>query len=204
MNDSATLLGDTSDLYHSEIEFVLSNIKNDHLGFWSRSLIRLTVTFFESEIFILKKNLLKHCEENRISLSVQVTTLLNGKKYEIDDQGRVKEQYLQIKLSNDIKFTYAQIINIRDFRLKSEFSDIRWNKIAKTIKVRNRLTHPKKIEDQVVTQDEITECMQAYFWFHENNYYFYQQELDFLEEQNERTKSQLSDLKKMVSIKKST
>lgn len=98
----------------------------------------------------------------------------------------------------------AQIINIRNFKLKSEFSDIRCSKIAKTIKVRNRLTHPKKIEDQTVTQDEIVECMQAYFWLHENNSYFYQQEIDFLEEENERMKNQLSDLKKMVTLKKPT
>lgn len=108
MHDSVTLLGDTSDLYHSEIEFILSNITNDPLGFWSRSLIRLTVTFFESEVFILKKNLLKYCEENKISLTAEITTLLNAKKYEIDDQGKIKEQYLQIKLTNDIKCTNHQ------------------------------------------------------------------------------------------------
>jgi len=198
MTESNNLLQDTADLYGNEIVFVLENFRANPNEFWSRSLIRLCVSLFEAEVFILKKNLLKYCNEYNVSIKPEISTLLTGIKYEINENGKVVERYLQTKMVSDIKFVYDQLKEIRSFKLKNTFSDPRWQCIAQTVKVRNRLAHPKLIEEQVVSESEVNDCMSAYWWFSENSYHIAEQELNFLEEEKTDLKSKLEKLQSAI------
>ncbi|GGY69639.1 hypothetical protein GCM10011613_12480 [Cellvibrio zantedeschiae] len=194
MTESNNLLQDTSDLYGDEIIFVLENLRVNPNDFWSRSLIRLCISLFEAEVFILKKNLLKYCKEYNVPIKPEISTLLAGIKYEINDNGKVAERYFQIKMVSDIKFVFDQLRGIRGFTLKNKFSDSRWQCMEKTVKVRNRLVHPKLIEEQIVSEIEVNDCMSAYWWFSENINHIAEQELNFLEQETTNLKSKLKKL----------
>lgn len=180
MNTENKLTQSISELYEKDIQFVIDHINDDNHEFWRRELIRLVVTLFEAETYLLKKDLLNYCTKFNISLNPQITLTLQGKKFTIENSGKLKEGYLPVKLTDDIKFLFKQINEIRNFNLKVDYQDNGWSDLQGTIKVRNRLTHPKSISEQLVTVLEIEKCMSGYKWFYKNFNGFLQQENEFL------------------------
>ena len=177
----------------SDYKFIENNLNGDSGGFWSRTFIRTTISLIEAELFILKQEILTYCEENSIQLNPELLLLLNNKKYEINSNGQIKERLLQVRLKDDIKFSFSQIGNIKGHKLCKDFEDSGWSKVVSTILVRNRLTHPKMAEDINVSKQEVNDCKHAFKWFIKNLTYFLEQEKDDIEEQS---KMKINELKK--------
>ena len=54
--------------------------------------------------------------------------------------------------------------------------------------MRNRLTHPKSLNEQVVTKDEVNDCVFSIIWFYENTTSFINQHSKNLKNQIEKYK----------------
>lgn len=193
MTTGASLL-QLNDIYERDINFVIDNINNEPSDFWRRSLIRLCTSLFESEIFLLKTQLIKHCAENSISLKPELRLALEGKKHTVESNGKLKSSYLSIKLTDDIRFTFQTYMEIRNFQLISNYSDNGWNDLKETIKIRNRITHPKSISEQEITTPEVYICMSGYNWFHKNYDSFMKQELEYLQSKKYELENKISTL----------
>ncbi len=170
-----------SDIYEQDIQLAYENINQEPIGFWRRSLIRLLISLFESEVFLLKSCILTYCNENNIVLKPEKLLTLQGKKYTLGNNGRLKEEFMMVKLADDIKFTFLQLKDIRNFDLAISFEDNGWNNLKETIKIRNRITHPKSLEDQKISADEVETCMSGRDWFYSNHINFMRQHNEFLE-----------------------
>lgn len=169
------------DIYEKDIQFVIDNINQEPIGFWRRSLIRLCISLFESETFLLKESLLKHCKKYNIVLNPETILALQGKKFTLGDNGKLKEGFLSAKLVDDIKFIFQQTKEIRKFSLVTDFNSEGWHNLKETIKIRNRITHPKSVSEQNVRVDEIKICMSGYNWFHKNFDHFIKQDIEYLQ-----------------------
>ena len=175
-----------NDIYERDIQFVIDNINSEPNDFWRRSLIRLCTSLFESEIFILKNRLISYCDKNSIPFKPELRLTLEGKKYTVESSGKLKSNYLSIKLTDDIRFTFQTYMDIRGFQLSSSFNDNGWNDLKETIKIRNRITHPKSTVEQEINTSEIAICMSGYNWFHKNYDQFMRQELEHLQIANSK------------------
>lgn len=184
-----------SEIYDKDIQFVLDHINDDNYEFWRRELIRLSITLFEADVYLLKKDLLSYCNKFNISLNPEIILALQGKKFTIEGSGKLKEGYLPVKLTDDIKFLFNKITEIRGFSLKVDFQDNGWSDLQYTIKVRNRLTHPKSISEQSIEAIEIKKCISSYTWFYSNFNSFLQQHNYFLEKYISRIKMETKTLK---------
>lgn len=169
------------DIYEKDIQFCIDNINQEPIEFWRRSLIRLCVSLFESETHLLKNHLIKYSHKNKIPLSPEVILMLRGKKFTLGDNGKLKESYASNKLIDEIKFTFNQFFEIRGFSLAVDFKDNGWKNLKETIKIRNRITHPKSYIEQTISVNEIEICMSGYNWFYENFVNLQKQEIQLLE-----------------------
>jgi hypothetical protein len=175
------LIKSTSDLYIKDINFIASHIEEDETGYWARSLIKTVVSFFEADVFIQKCDLVNFCKEEYINISPEILMFLKNTKYDIRENGDIKQKYNQTTLKADIKFTFKQVCSLKFFTLKFGYSDRRWSQLLKTIDVRNRLTHPKTLADQTVTNSEVEDCVASLEWFFDNSRFFNAQDAESLE-----------------------
>lgn len=171
------------DIYEQDIQFIIDNINQEPIGFWRRSLVRLCISLFESETFLLKEKTLSYCKKNNISLNPETILALQGKKFTLGENGKLKEGYASVKLIDDIKFTFQQTKEIRKLFLALDFSDDGWKNLKETIKIRNRITHPKSLMEQKIKADEIKICMSGYNWFYKNFEHFRAQEIQNFQHQ---------------------
>ena len=91
--------------------------------------------------------------------------LLSEESYELDDKGKVRTKAARIILAGNIKFafrTYAQA-HLAKYKVKDDGSG--WDAFKKTIKIRDRLMHPKRASDLVVSNDEMSDLLETYIWF---------------------------------------
>tara|TARA_R110001599_G_scaffold239169_1_gene438762 strand:+ start:25 stop:588 length:564 start_codon:yes stop_codon:yes gene_type:complete len=178
---TSELIKNTSDLYIRDIQFISSHLEDDDSGYWARSLIKTIVSFYEADIFILKSELVKFCQKKQVNIQPNVLMYLKNMKYDIKDNGDIKEKYYQVTLKADIKFAFKQVCSLKGYILKADYNDSRWSQLVNTIGVRNRLTHPKSLTDQSITKEEIEDCISSYEWFMGNTNFFLTQDAEYYE-----------------------
>ena len=175
------LIENVADVYRYELEFLLENIEKNNSDFWSRSLIRTAVAFFESEIYVLKQDLLDYCARSAIQLDPSEVHALKGIRFDLKENGQLAEKPLNATLKSEIKFALNKVCEVRGFYLDESFESVGWQNVLKTISVRHRITHPKVLSDQYVKASEIDECWSAIVWFEQMTGGFLLQEAERLD-----------------------
>jgi len=160
---------DTKDIHAFEvlIKDVTSSL-NDLRGadeqYLRRSTIRTIGAAIEGLTFHLKSIALNQATSFPELYSDLEIAALKEQTYSINDNGAVQIRAMLIPLKTSIKL----IVKIVDKNTKSlhekSFNNKGWDALIANIEVRNRITHPKKIEDLTITKKEIDQAIRAFNW----------------------------------------
>jgi hypothetical protein len=110
---------------------------------------------FESIISVMWYAIKNYVDENQNS--IKITSVTNLQSY--------CEKYENYKAMKRLKKTLVCFGKIFDEDFAIDFNCSEWQKIVRTVKVRNRITHPKHRNDYIVTDAEINVANEAYEWF---------------------------------------
>lgn len=176
------LITDTADLYAREIEFIRGQFSDDPIEYWRRAYIRTTISFFEAQTYLLKNELLQYIEENGTDVLPEIKSLLSGNSYKTNQGGKTRKIIKPMKITDEIKFVFNQICEIKGHVLERSYVESGWNDLIKSVRVRNRLTHPKNLDEQYVTDAEKEQCHSALEWYFDCFISFLQQECIGVEE----------------------
>lgn len=183
----------TQSLYAGDLDYIVSQLESDETGFWARTYLKTAVSFFEVSLHQLKTELVEYCEEKNIILKPQVAIFLSDKKYELKANGEFSERYHQPNLKVDIKFVFEQFRILKGYNVRNSYASNGWANISNTVKIRNRITHPKVYEEQTITDQEIEACKSGLEWFFENILSFVQQDIKILKKENKVLKNKLQE-----------
>lgn len=95
--------------------------------------------------------------------------ILRGKTYELDDEGVVHSRPSNQKLVRNVRFSFAALARTYDAPFTLKVDGAGWKCFRATIKVRNRLVHPRAPLDLEVTDAEIRDASTAHGWYAEQN-----------------------------------
>ena len=88
----------------------------------------------------------------------------------LNDKGEVKViGKSKIPLLNNLLFAFRMYGKIFDIEFRLDKSGIGWQSLRESIKVRDRLMHPKKAEDLSISIPELDKAIKAYTWVRKNN-----------------------------------
>lgn len=127
-----------------------------------RALVRTIFALVEAGTWSRKQIALLQHELGNVSFSEGEIALLKEEQYDLDQSGAVKVQKKFLRLADNIKFgvkAYAKAAGIR-YVLPTDNND--WQAFLNSIKVRNRITHPKKSTELIITDEELRELIQAF------------------------------------------
>jgi hypothetical protein len=134
--------------------------------FWRRTAMRSVFALIEGVVYRMKQLAFEVHEYDGMPLSRAEAAILLEESYELNEKGvaTIKQNYP--KIEKNIKFAFATLGRAYNVPYQLHLGDeVGWGAFIKTLKVRNRLTHPKHVVDLTVSDEEITTMMNAYYWF---------------------------------------
>jgi hypothetical protein len=135
-----------------------------------RTLVRTLFAWIEGSVFAMKREVLEHHKLGRLSLSVAECAILREESYTLRDSGDTDVSPSYAKLLPNIKFTFP--IYARAWGKSFEFdpplsAEPRWQKLHRAYQIRNRLMHPKSMEQLAVSDSDLEDVLSGASWFEE-------------------------------------
>ena len=136
----------------------------------SRSFVRCVFALIEGSVFNLKQTALTLHRHGKGKFSQAELAMLEDVSYELSDKGEAKEQIKFIPLTKNIRFAFSAAT--RAFQVKFELvvDDEGWSTFKDALGIRNRITHPKSIEDLKLSDEEVQTVTDAGSWFLHNQH----------------------------------
>jgi hypothetical protein len=130
-----------------------------------RFIMRSVFAFIEAMTFSLKNVAISR---KGIPLSVADRMIASETAYELKDTGEVNPRPLKLKLLSNVRFAFMLFKKNFGISHDLDVTGEGWEFFRRSIKVRDRLTHPKRASDISVSDLELTEGIEAWKWFQAN------------------------------------
>jgi hypothetical protein len=137
--------------------------------FLRRNLVRIFAAYIEGYSFLLKQVVLRLYDALQTQFSAEALSKLTEIKLDatgqpvVDEQGVSKRRFLP--LHDNFKFAVAMFGKLCGTKYCVPFGSAGYQAFRRTVSVRDRLMHPKAIEDLCVTDDETLDLQTAWQWY---------------------------------------
>jgi hypothetical protein len=129
--------------------------------FHARQLIRAAFAYIEAVTFSVKITAATHCLERRVGISPEERAFAADVDFDVDAKGVVVERTARIKLTRNIRFAFALYERARNIQPPFDPSSEWWCHLRESIRVRDRLMHPRLPEDLDVSPNELINTIKA-------------------------------------------
>ncbi len=153
-------------LFSEDAVLAEKNIDTSDTPYNRRAMVRALFAMIEGTIFILKQMALATAAHQNI-LNTGELLLLEEKIPEITSKGECRMQTKYINLKDNLTFVSHVIKRLHGFTLQLGKDATHWEQFEKTIKVRNRITHPKDPNDLWVSDEDLKNIRAVSSWFFE-------------------------------------
>ena len=121
---------------------------------------RTFFSFVESILASLKEEALL-----RGSQSPAEKLLLAEQQCDLDDSGKARTRRYQVPVPASLRFTFQAIASAWRVDYSPDYSGAGWKAFQESVRLRNRLTHPKQIADLDVSDTDLETLDEAHDWF---------------------------------------
>ena len=129
-----------------------------------RMFVRTVCAAIEGEIYGLKIFIFHACSLSNVLLDANEHKFLSEFKFVIDGDGIAKKEFTHTETVTNIKRA-LKITGELFPSWKPDFSGAGWQCICASLKVRDRITHPKRSNELMISDDEFNKLQEAYDWY---------------------------------------
>ena len=127
-----------------------------------RELIRTIFAAIEGLHWQLKQDVLRHAKAVT-KLTAHEYAALMEETYSVDDRGNVRSQPRFLPISTAIRLVVSIVQRYQpDYKL--DFQHVGWTNLRAAVEVRNRLVHPKSLDELSVSDQELGQALSAFNW----------------------------------------
>ncbi len=127
-----------------------------------RSLVRAIFSLVEGMSFCLRVGLL---EDKENELPHTTVMALQELQIEIANEGQVKSKPIKTSIMNLLRLTVREYSSMYPGELKIKCAGAEFEGLVKSVRVRDRLMHPRSLDDLTVTDGEIKLAVVGMNWF---------------------------------------
>jgi hypothetical protein len=130
-----------------------------------RTFVRTMAAEFETRLFLLQDFMLKiHEETSNIKFTPEELAILKSETYALRRNGELYSAVKFYPFKEHLLFTLK--LFARRFNPKAEpnTDNDEWHSVQEFIEIRNRLMHPKSMNDLVISESEIESIHKAQSW----------------------------------------
>lgn len=140
------------------------NVDADY-EYHARQLVRTIFAFIEGVTFSMKVKAAAHCLKNKKEISDGERFFAVDMDHILTEKGEVVERPAHLRLSDNVRFAFALQERALDLAETFDPSCEWWSCFKSSIRLRDRLTHPKMPADIDISGDEIVSALKAYEGF---------------------------------------
>lgn len=129
--------------------------------FYARQLIRTVFAYIEGVTFSVKVTAVAHCMQRGIEILPQERYIAVEVDYELNEKGEVVERPARTKLPSNIRFAFMLSEKAHELPPQFDASAEWWFCLRESIKVRDRLMHPRMPGDLDVSPEELIKALKA-------------------------------------------
>ena len=122
--------------------------------------VRATFAKLEGFTFTLKQL----CLRSPSKYSAAETALLREEAFSLDDKGEPRVAANHLKLAANVQFAFRMYARASDLRFSLRTSESEWGDSRQAMGVRNRLMHPRKLEDLMISEADVQAASRASAW----------------------------------------
>lgn len=143
-----------------------------------RNLIRTIIAAAEGISWVLRIHVLSIAKEFEVS-TPQIEMAFAEASFSVTEKGNIQIQAryfslpAMIRLVTKVARSFCPTLNI-------EFGDGGWENLRNTIAIRNRITHPKKLDDLIISVAEVEMAQKGLFWLFDMSNSVTEQTIDLL------------------------
>jgi hypothetical protein len=157
---------EVSGVLRQDIENLVAAYRND----WSsqplrRMFVRAYWSMIEGEVFCTKQFTLRACQLGDNSLSAEEHVFLSESRVIVDEEGAASLKHAHIDTLSNLKQTLKVAASKFDLDWAPNFSTQGWEKLALSLELRHRITHPKVAAELLVSESELDIHKDAFAWF---------------------------------------
>jgi hypothetical protein len=135
--------------------------------FARRTFVRASFAFHEAIIYWLKSLVIDGLASRALkSGNIEITKLmlLQDNSYRPNKRGKIDSDANRVPLLNFCAFTLRSAAECARVDPDPWFSDNGWEQFQIALKIRHRITHPKRAEDLDITDDEMGAVRESHRW----------------------------------------
>jgi hypothetical protein len=144
-----------------------------------RVLIRSVFSFTEALAFGLKMLALNYDIDNKV-LTLPEKMLASECTYELDQKGEIEERPSKLKFVSNLKFSFRILSKAIKSERTLQSSGPSWDALLRSVKVRDRLMHPKHQNNLMVIDSEIRDVLLCYAYINKEFFDVFQDATDRL------------------------
>lgn len=130
-----------------------------------RNHIRALFAMVEGSIYILKQTVLVAASSGTGPFSRAELAVLREETFDLKDNGHARTQKKFLKVAANLRFTKRCLEKAFGYSLEFNATPTSWDDFTNAIKIRNRVTHPKGLQDFEVSKEESELARRVGHWF---------------------------------------
>ena len=137
--------------------------------FSRRSYVRTLFALIEGMVYQMKRVALCAYEADQVEFNEAEISILKEETYELTTKGTAKSRQGYPKTLENILFAFYVYGKVFKSIFEPDVRSNGWQSLQQAMKIRNRITHPKNINDMNISDEDIKILDNASKWFQDNN-----------------------------------
>ena len=127
-----------------------------------RNFVRALFAWIEAISYLMRQYVASELRKQPLTEDAIPRLLAASEKsYHVDDNGDVAEFRLMTKTSNNLLFSFKEFAQVMGLPLRIDKGGRNWQFYSRALRIRDRITHPKRPEDFELTDAEIEMVREA-------------------------------------------
>ena len=161
-------LDDIVRVFQDDFEICVQTHHEHEIQFWRRAFVRTVFAFIEGTTASMKRIAADSYHQPDARFSLAELALVAEEAYELNDKGEAVTLPAKIPVTKNIRFAFNVFARTYSINYQLKVDDNRWADLKAGLKVRDRLMHPKRVEDLVVSDEDLALVRSAAYWFLDN------------------------------------
>lgn len=153
------------DIFVQELAVFNEQIKVFGDQTWHRAYTRTLFSMIETLTYRLKEDIYNLLESEGEEITSELQGKLKGQIIKRNKQGQLQIKPCYQSLPNSIEYAFAHYACMHSIDYKIDKNSPGWQWLINSLKIRNRITHPKETADLEINNDELVIIQSAGKWF---------------------------------------
>lgn len=154
--------------FAKDVELAENDLDKFDTPYHRRAFVRALFSMIEGSVYLLKQTTLSATVRSHLAFhSAGEYALLAEQSYDLNNKGEINEQTKFLRLADNLRFMTKCLNKTFNCQIDLGVGSKDWVNFLTAIEIRNRITHPKNLNEFEVMQQDIETVKEVSYWIND-------------------------------------